>query len=694
MVPPKSENSDPKAKSEDALPSSKANDGGIVFPNTAPTAVNVKGAVSNSAVRVVDENDDDEDTGKNPSQSPEMADTTPRSTVPPPRDPKRTTAAGNLVSPVKQNPSVSGAQIKAASAAPPAPASAPPTDSFGSNAVARPLNELPVLGKFGRFALLGRIAFGGMAEIFLARDENPRTRAMRHIVIKRVLPHVADDQNFVQMFLDEARLAIRLQHPNICHIYEFGETDGSYFIAMEWVNGVPLGKLLRKARDNGGMPFSIAARVIAQIGEALHYAHRARDDQGNPLGIVHRDVSLQNIMVSYEGTVKLLDFGVAKASSHSTKTSAGVVKGKLSYMAPEQARGEEVDLRADVFALGICLYEALTCRALYHRTTEYETLRAIIDGPVPSSRVIDPSIPVALDEIVQKALQKNRNDRFADAGEMQNALERYLAENREVVNSGHVGEFVRKLYADEIVRGPLVDSSPFVLPMSQSGERAVRASNMPPPPTSGENIEPPADSISISERTQTGRLRLKRERNTIRLAIVAALVLIASASVTAWWLLHLPTPKKHPAKTPVALLPNANEATNTLPTTIVNEPLNAAQNENPSPAEAADAAVIVPPTTVPPNTTTSAHEHVHEHHHGQQKPPAGHASLSLNTKPWSRVYVGNNFIGITPFGNVDVPSGEINLRFVDRDGARHHKVVHLHPSEHANMFFDLVTLEN
>lgn len=192
------------------------------------------------------------------------------------------------------------------------------------------------------------------------------------------------------MFLDEARLAIRLQHPNICPIYEFGEAQGTWFIAMEWVNGVPLGKLIRKARASGGIPVPVTVRVLAQISEALHYAHRARDEQGELLGIVHRDVSPQNIMVSYSGSVKLLDFGVAKAKSHSARTQAGVVKGKLAYMAPEQCRGEEIDARADVFALGVCLFEALTGRPLYHRGTEFETLKAVMDDPVPSVRSFKP----------------------------------------------------------------------------------------------------------------------------------------------------------------------------------------------------------------------------------------------------------------------------------------------------------------
>src|SRR6185369_12411321 len=163
---------------------------------------------------------------------------------------------------------------------------------------APPRGQLPAICMFGRFEILGRIAFGGMAEIFLGR-ETTQVGASRLLAIKRILPHVADDPKFVEMFLDEARLAIQLSHPNICHIYEFGGLEGAYFIAMEWISGAPLGKIVRRARQSGGVPFELAARIVANVAEALHYAHTARDANGNPLQIVHRDVTPHNVMVSY-----------------------------------------------------------------------------------------------------------------------------------------------------------------------------------------------------------------------------------------------------------------------------------------------------------------------------------------------------------------------------------------------------------
>ena len=330
----------------------------------------------------------------------------------------------------------------------------PPAAEASSN----PPPELPITGKFGSYDLHGRIGLGGMAEIFLAREND--NGAIRNVVIKRILPHVADDDQFVQMFLDEARLAIRLSHPSICHIYEFGRHEGSYFIAMEWVWGTTLGRIGPRAHDTGKVSVPCIVKIAATVAEALHYAHRARDEHGHALRIVHRDVSPHNIMVSFDGVVKLLDFGVAKAAIHGTKTEAGVVKGKLAYMSPQQCTGQAVDGRADVFSLGVCLFEALTGKRLYQQPTEYQTVTAILNDPVPSIRRVVPALPEALDKIVQKALAKSPSNRFRTAGELQTALEQWLAAEGETVNTARLAAWLDGLYHDEIREGPKVDKAP------------------------------------------------------------------------------------------------------------------------------------------------------------------------------------------------------------------------------------------
>jgi serine/threonine-protein kinase len=263
------------------------------------------------------------------------------------------------------------------------------------------------------------------------------------------------------MFLDEARLAMRLNHPNICHIYDLGELEGTYFIAMEWVNGIPFGKAIHKARDRGGIPVSVAIKVLSQVADALNYAHQARDGVGRPLNIVHRDVSPQNVMVRFDGVVKLLDFGIAKAATQTSQTEAGIVKGKFSYMSPEQCLGKPLDARSDIFALGACLYEALAAKPAFRRGTDLDTMRAIVHEPSPSVALARTDVPPRLDAIVRKALAKDPAQRYQTAGEMYVALERFLAEQGEFVHSMHIAQFLERVMPDAQASGPFApESSP------------------------------------------------------------------------------------------------------------------------------------------------------------------------------------------------------------------------------------------
>jgi serine/threonine-protein kinase len=578
------------------------------------------------------------------------------------------------------------------------PASGPPERAEAGGRTANSIAELPVIGHYSRFALLGRIAFGGMAEIFLAR-ESSATGASRHLVVKRILPHVADDEGFVTMFLDEARLAIRLQHPNICPIYEFGEAQGTWFIAMEWVNGVPLGKLIRKARATGGIPVPVTVRVLAQISEALHYAHRARDDQGQLLGIVHRDVSPQNIMVSYSGSVKLLDFGVAKANSHSAKTQAGVVKGKLAYMAPEQCRGEEIDARADVFALGVCLFEALTGRPLYHRATEFETLKAVMDDPVPSVRSFKPELPADLDAIVQHALAKLPDERWQSAGELQEALEQWLTDHREMMNAARTGQYLETLYGDEIARGPSITTTS-ISPGGGTGEHLPAASASAPnaraagldrmPHTPQPYTLPPTPSLvqalietSPAERRSRPPVEPKSTLPLVLGGVAAALLVLAlGGGLVAWVVLHRPEPiAPLPLPPPVvALVAAVVDAGAPVAVVVPDVPV--------VPVVPVLPVAPVEPPTIPgsddpeaPSTPTT-----HEPSH-----PRVMGTLAINTRPWSKVYIGSRLLGTTPLGGISVPVGSIALRLVDRDGATHRRTVRVEAGQGATAFFDLTT---
>jgi serine/threonine-protein kinase len=288
----------------------------------------------------------------------------------------------------------------------------------------------PALAIFGRFEILGRIARGGMAEVFLAREAQS-DGSVRHVVLKRVLPEMADNPDFLSMFLEEGRTAVRLYHANVCHVYESGEVGGTAFMALEWVYGTSLDDVITRAATRGTtLPWPIAVEIVAQVASALEYVHHAKGPSGRPLNIVHRDVSPHNVMLSWTGSVKLLDFGIAKTSANE---GGGETVGKYGYMSPEQAQSRAIDARSDLFALGVVLFEALTGRPLYDRPTVLETLSAIVREPVPSLAQLRPDLPPALDHIVARALAKSPAQRWESAGELRAALKQVLRAHNQLV---------------------------------------------------------------------------------------------------------------------------------------------------------------------------------------------------------------------------------------------------------------------
>jgi eukaryotic-like serine/threonine-protein kinase len=315
--------------------------------------------------------------------------------------------------------------------------------------VAEPrMNE--AIKRLGRFQIVGRLATGGMAEVYLGLSgELPGFRTL--VVVKRILPHLASNRQFIRMFLDEARLAALLDHPNVVRIIEVGHDGEEYFLAMELVQGKPLSAVLRKAsRERRPPSAALSAYVLAQAARGLGYAHALTDGDGRPLGVVHRDVSPQNVLISFEGAVKLIDFGVARAFGRVAQTSPGGLKGKIEYMSPEQASAEEIDHRADVFALGVVLWEVLTGRRLYRRETELATMRAILDDAIPRPSQVA-VVPPELDAVVMRALRKHRDARFASAHEMASALERYAFSTKDF-SPQQVASYMKGLFASEFMQ--------------------------------------------------------------------------------------------------------------------------------------------------------------------------------------------------------------------------------------------------
>jgi serine/threonine protein kinase len=274
---------------------------------------------------------------------------------------------------------------------------------------------------FGSYQLIAKLATGGMAEIFLARPTGARERDV--MVLKRILPHLAEDEHFVTMFRDEADLASKLLHKNVCHVHAFGEYAGTWFISMEYLHGVPLSRLMTRLSKAGRMlDFRVVAGIIVQACEGLHAAHEARGPDGQSLNVVHRDVSPPNIMVCADGVVKLLDFGIAKARGANSRTRTGTVKGKNAYMSPEQILGKSLDRRSDVFALAVVMYEMLAIRRLFHRESDFLTFKAITEEPIPEIRERRPDLPHGMRAALLQAMARDPNGRFDTALAFSNAI--------------------------------------------------------------------------------------------------------------------------------------------------------------------------------------------------------------------------------------------------------------------------------
>ncbi|QSQ17389.1 protein kinase domain-containing protein [Myxococcus landrumensis] len=307
----------------------------------------------------------------------------------------------------------------------------------------------PLLRPYGPYVLVRKLAEGGMAEIFLAKLLGA-DGFERNVVIKRMLPHLSNIPDFVEMFRDEARLAAKLAHPNIIQIQELGFTEGCYYICMEYLAGEDFSTTLRLAgRRRQYLPYPIVLRVLIDSARGLHYAHEFANESGQPLNVVHRDISPSNLYLTYQGQVKVLDFGIAKAESRLVNTRTGVVKGKYMYMAPEQARGQEVDRRADIFALGVSLYEALTHVRPFSRENDLAVLNALLHNEFKRPRELRTDLPEALEAIVLKAMAPFANDRYATAEAFAQDLEAFLGEHYSGSGTQQLGPFLRSHFGDE-----------------------------------------------------------------------------------------------------------------------------------------------------------------------------------------------------------------------------------------------------
>jgi eukaryotic-like serine/threonine-protein kinase len=400
-----------------------------------------------------------------------------------------------------------------------------------------------LLEQYGNYELVRRLAAGGMAEIFLARQQGLEGFE-KELVIKRILPHLASEVGFIRMFLDEARIAARLNHPNIAQIFNLGAQGGTYFIAMEYVEGRDLRGLWKLCEQRGApMPPNIACWIISQCAAALHHAHKATNRQGKPLGIVHRDVSPQNILVADTGAIKVVDFGIAKAADSSTHTRAGVLKGKFAYMSPELAAGQKIDRRTDVFALGTVLHELLTGKRLFKRDTDVSTLSAVGECRIERPSNVLEDLPEDLDEVVLKSLRRNPKDRYQTAQEFQLALEQWVLEHQLPSGEPAVAQFVDEVAAEAEKRAAAErksgktgnsqkGSSPRAEKKEDAQTRMPRSKSAPKPSSRPQTEVAPAPSKEKRPETQVADVKPAARPTNAILAFLLGIAVVGLVGLT------------------------------------------------------------------------------------------------------------------------------------------------------------------
>jgi serine/threonine-protein kinase len=551
------------------------------------------------------------------------------------------------------------------------------------------------LGKYQLLAVLGR---GGMAEVFLALSRG-QLGFDKLVVVKRLREGLADEESFREMFLDEARLAARLSHPNVVHTYEVGEHEGTYFIAMEYLEGQPLNKVMSESLKRG-TPLEpvVSARMISDALAGLHHAHTLADFDGRPLGIVHRDISPHNLFVTYEGVTKVVDFGIAKAALSSNETEVGVVKGKAAYMSPEQATGTALDARSDVFAMGIVLWELLTQQRLMTGDSAASTIHRLLTAPIPPASSLRRDVTPTLDAIVERALQKDPARRFQSALAMREAIEAYIASTGRTPRTDEIGNRLADMFVE--VRAAIKQQiqkhvegaarSPTSGPSESPGSGGGRVSEDPmasgdlPVLTSAPGISssgviargptpqaPPAQPVVQSGSmggTQPSAQAAGAPPTTAPassgvstrvLAIGFALLLVAVIATTVAVQLFLgrqagsvgATPAPPQVSTPAPPAPVATVAV--APTAIAPPPS--------APARELDAPAPSQPTAKP----------AHKGHASAPPPPVEQGFITFNTYPWTRVSEGGASLGTTPLVHLGLPAGTHTLTLDNPDQGIH-----------------------
>ncbi len=495
--------------------------------------------------------------------------------------------------------------------------------------------------KVGKYHLLKLLAQGGMGEVYLAKQEGLKGFS-KTVVVKRILDHLAEDKAFSEMFINEARLAALITHPNVVQVFDLGEEEGALYLAMEYVHGRSLRHVGQELNKRGRlMPPALAARVCQLALLGLSHAHRARGDDGQPLNLVHRDVSPDNILLGYDGSVKVTDFGIAKAATSQGLTQAGLVKGKVPYMPPEQVKAEPLDARTDVYAVGVVLYELLAGRRPFAGHSDANLMHAIIDDPPQTLRSLVPTIDPALERIVLDALEKNPAYRFQSAAEMAAALDGYAQTVRGEMVQSAIHSLLVELFGDEPGGAPPVRIEPVATPVGNTTIRAgdetkarlgvddstVRMTSSAPalvsPPERPKTVTTPVAPPQRTEHAPTPA----PPRSLVAPVAVTGVALALGVGVLVWLQLN-------PAPAPVAPPPPVVAAPSPPPVKVV---------EAPAPPVAPAAEPEPAPAPVAPVAAA--------------EPVAKTGRVQLDVAPWGEVFFGKKSLGITPMPAFTLPSG-------------------------------------
>jgi eukaryotic-like serine/threonine-protein kinase len=545
---------------------------------------------------------------------------------------------------------------------------------------------------FGKYSLVAKLATGGMAEIYLARLSGA-AGFEKLVCIKRILPHLAKEKALVEMFLAEARIAAQISHPNVCQVFELGEIEGRYFIAMEYLEGVPFSCFRRRDMYPAPPDPRLVAGLGIQACEGLHHAHNLKRTDGSPMEVVHRDVSSNNLFATVDGVVKVLDFGIAKVQDASVRTSTGSVKGTYAYMAPEQLRGERVDRRTDVFAVGIVLWELFARRHLFKRETDFLTFQAITTDPIPDVAELRPDVPPELSWAIATALSRNRDERFPSTRALGEALAQSVASIGGALSASQLSDEVARAFEvrlrdqQALLRiareggvlsldddlGPAVGhgtemiTTPVSMVSGMGKSTVVEISVQPSQKTPIPQYTPPgARSVTIDVPKQLPHLGHSSRWPVVLLAFLAA----AGIGAAVYFAMFRDQPQRTDV-TASAAPPAAKPPLPQAPAPAATP--DAAIVEQHEPAPAIDAAVVETPVDAPvptvadtrtkPPTPTPKPK-------SQPAQPAGPPGfITIDSSPvYAVIYIDGRRYGETPLVHQELPPGRHAVRAVSASG--------------------------